>query len=128
MCYKPVWPTAPRDFLCCITWTDLEDGSILICSRAVPNKFMKTQEEYVRGSVDVTGYWIQPCDQLDKDDPHYMPSSTSPGCKVTLAVHTDLGGTLPTWIINLLITEAPIKILTNIARIFDDEMALVVGQ
>lgn len=89
---------------------------------------MKTQEEYVRGSVDVTGYWIQPCDQLDKDDPLYMPSSTSPGCKVTLAVHTDLGGTLPTWIINLLITEAPIKILTNISRIFDDEMALVVAQ
>lgn len=121
MCYKPVWPTAPRDFLCCITWVELEDGSILVCSRAVPNKFLKVKEDYVRGFVDITGYWIQPCDLLDKKDPSYMPPSSKPCCKVTLAVHTDLGGTLPTWIINMLITEAPVKVLTNIGRIFDGE-------
>lgn len=121
LCYKPVWPTAPRDFLCCITWTELEDGSLLICSRVVPNKFLKVQDDYVRGFVDITGYWIQPCHTLEKHDPLYDPANTSSSCKVTLVVHTDLGGTLPTWIVNVLITEAPVKVLSKISVIFQEE-------
>ena len=121
LCYKPVWPTAPRDFLCCITWTELEDGSLLICSRVVPNKFLKVQDDYVRGFVDITGYWIQPCHMLEKHDTLYDPANSSSNCKVTLVVHTDLGGTLPTWIINVLITEAPVKVLSKISAIFQED-------
>ena len=74
--------------------------------------------------MDITGYWIQPCHLLEKNDPLYDPADTS-SCKVTLVVHTDLGGTLPTWIINLLITEAPVKVLTKISVILEEERAKI---
>jgi hypothetical protein len=36
------------------------------------------------------------------------------GCKVTLTAHTELGGILPSSVINMLSTTAPMKILTAI--------------
>ena len=78
--------------------------------------------------MDITGYWIQPCHLLEKNDPLYDPAGTSSSCKVTLVVHTDLGGTLPTWIINLLITEAPVKVLTKISFILEEERAKIICQ
>ena len=114
LCFKPVWPTAPRDFLCYTAWTELEDGSILVCSQSVPDTLLAVQKGYVRGRIVVSGYWIQPLHTLKSCDPYYNPHS-SRGCKVTLAAHTELGGSLPASVINMLSTAAPLKIMAAVA-------------
>ena len=50
---KPIWPTAPRDFIVCTSWTALEDGSVMVCSRSAPNDVLSTQIGYVRGFVNI---------------------------------------------------------------------------
>lgn len=113
LCFKPVWPTAPRDFLCCTTWQELEDGSLLVCTRSAPEVLLAPQKGYVRGSIRISGYFIQPCSVVDKSDPCYFKG----GCKVTLTAHTDLGGSLPATVINMLSTAAPLKMMAAIADI-----------
>jgi hypothetical protein len=51
LCFKPNWPTAPRDFLCCTTWTELEDGSLLVMSRSASDDVLEPQKGYVRGKI-----------------------------------------------------------------------------
>eukprot|EP00596_Hydrurales_sp_CCMP1899_P005757 CAMPEP_0119038012 /NCGR_PEP_ID=MMETSP1177-20130426/6657_1 /TAXON_ID=2985 /ORGANISM="Ochromonas sp, Strain CCMP1899" /LENGTH=218 /DNA_ID=CAMNT_0007000013 /DNA_START=134 /DNA_END=787 /DNA_ORIENTATION=- len=96
LCFKPVWPTAPREFLCCTTWKELKDGSLIVSSRSVPDDVIAAEEGFVRGSIIVSGYWIQPYNTLKKDDVLYSNCKDA-GCKVTLIAHTDLGGDIPAW-------------------------------
>lgn len=45
-------------------------------------------------------------------------SKQPPGsCKVTLTAHTELGGTLPSSVINMLSTAAPLKMMSAISEI-----------
>ena len=143
LCFKAVWPTSPRDFVVATSWTELRNGSILIVSRSVPH-ILDEQPGYVRGCVQISGFLIQPDhDSSAATTPHAaiaqrsnsppgghashihappshttttaMPRSHGPiGCKVTLCAHTELGGTLPASIINMLSTSAPIKMLSQI--------------
>lgn len=128
MCFKPVWPTKPRDFLCCTTWREQEDGSLLVCTRSVPEKLREVEEGYVRGTILISGYSIQPYHTLKKDDIYYNDDINAFGCKVTLIAHTDLGGGMPPWIINMLSSEAPLKMLIKIRGIFDAMNALPNGR
>jgi hypothetical protein len=73
----------------------------------------------VRGSIIVSGYWIQPYNTLQKKDTLY--SNSLAGCKVTLTAHTDLGGDMPAWIINMLGAESPLKMLIKIRSIFEGD-------
>lgn len=116
ICFKPVWPTAPRDFLVCTSWTELEDGSMLLCSRSAPDDVLSQQKGYVRGFIRISGYYIQPRSVLKSTDPFYADCPLD-GCKVTLTAHTELGGTLPSSVINMLSTAAPMKMLTTIGEV-----------
>jgi len=113
VCCKPVWPTTPRDFIACTTWVDLADGSALVCTRSAPDTIYAPQKGYVRGILNISGYHIQPRAALDPSDPYYATCPVG-GCKVTLTAHTELGGILPSSVINMLSTTAPMKILTAI--------------
>ena len=53
VCCKAIWPTAPRDFVVCTTWTKLEDGSILVCSRSAPDEVFGHQKGFVRGFLNI---------------------------------------------------------------------------
>ena len=187
LCFKPVWPTAPRDFLCCTTWKQFPNGSILICTRSAPECVLPPQKGYVRGSIRISGYLIEPMECLlesdresksgsesksgggsgsrsqsrrdsgsgtgrekdggresdsqylhstHKGDSQYLQSqsqsqlqlqngsggevrsgSECKGCRVTLTAHTDLGGSLPPTVINMLSTAAPLKMMAAIADI-----------
>ena len=124
---KPVWLTAARDFLVCTTWKEIENNQgCMICSRYAPDELYEKQKNYVRGTMHVSGYWICPCSSLSKDDSMYEPagSSSSPSCKVTLIVHSDLGGYLPAALMNLLSTEAPQKMMTLIRTLAEKEEKL----
>lgn len=111
LCFKPVWPTSPRDFLTCTTWRERADGSLLVCTRSVPNALMGPQKGSVRGNIIVSGYLIQPAESLRRDDPCSGPR----GCKVTMVAHMELGGNLPAPVINMLSTAAPQKMMRTIA-------------
>jgi hypothetical protein len=60
---------------------------------------------------------VQPYSSLKASDRLY--SSTSLGCKVTLAAHTELGGSLPASVINMLSTAAPLKIMANLRTLVE---------
>lgn len=97
----------------------MKDGSLIVSSRSVPDDVIAVEEGYVRGSIIVSGYWIQPYNTLKKDDILY--SNCSDGCKVTLIAHTDLGGDMPAWIINMLGAESPLKMLIKIRSLLEPE-------
>ena len=118
MAFKAIWPTAPREFMVCSTYEEQPDGSIIVCTRS-PDPDMGEEIEsladgYVRGRLQISGYYIQPYASLQQ--PGDVPVD---GCRVTLTAHSELGGTLPSSIINMLSTAAPIKILAQIAKILE---------
>lgn len=119
--FKEVWPTAPRDFVVCASWRQNDDGSVSIVSRSVPDTLCAQEKGYVRGFLQVSGYLLEP---YNAERPVSVPLSCAsdgvltPGqCKVTLLNHTELGGTLPASVINVLSTNAPMKILGTLSDI-----------
>lgn len=121
LCFKEVWPTAPRDFVVCASWQQNEDGSVCIVSRSVPDTFCAQEKGYVRGFLQVSGFLLEPY-RADRPVEVQLACATSgllgPGeCKVTLLNHTELGGTLPASVINVLSTNAPLKILSSLSAI-----------
>eukprot|EP01035_Chromulina_nebulosa_P024607 gene24607-32049_t len=126
VCFKGIWPTAPRDFVLCTTWQLQNDGSILIATMSADDSLFAQQKGYVRANIQISGYCIQPysSDAPVSVDLHGNvngpPTTTllSPGeFKVTLVAHTELGGSLPASVINMLSTQAPVKMLTAISEI-----------
>lgn len=107
--FKAIWPTAPRDFLVCTTWNELDDGTILISSRSAWNELYPPENGYVRGFLNISGYHITPC--------HGHGQGDEQGCSITMCAHSDLGGTLPIGIINMLAFSAPIKMLAAITAL-----------
>jgi hypothetical protein len=105
---KGVWPTDPRDFLFVTSWQALSDGSFVIVSRSVSDDICGQKKGYVRGFVQVSGYHIQQTGN---------PEDGSGVCTVTLLAHTELGGSLPATVINLLSVSAPLKIMQSIEKL-----------
>jgi len=116
VCFKAVWPTAPRDFIICTTHQVQPDGSILIATMSVPDSVFPQQKGFVRGCIRVSGYHIQPYDSELKLE-NVMPGQ----CRVTLTAHTELGGTLPISVINMLSTNAPLKMLASVSEIMKNQ-------
>ena len=71
----------------------------------------------------ISGYFIQPRDTLS---PAEQATTDCPldGCKVTLTAHTELGGNLPSSVINMLSTAAPLKMLTAIGDLVSSSSSL----
>ena len=103
--YKAIWPTAPRDFVVCTSWSELEDGSELITTRSVWDELYPHKEGYVRGFLNISGYHITP---------------TPEGCKIMMCAHSDLGGSVPSGVINMLSSAAPLKVLAAITAMTRD--------
>eukprot|EP01038_Epipyxis_sp_PR26KG_P012645 gene12645-16953_t len=114
VCFKAVWPTAPRDFVICSTWHENPDGSILIATTSVPDEMCPPEKSFVRGSIQISGYHIQPYESLGEADRDGVNAGE---CRLTLAAHTELGGSLPASVINVLSTGAPVKIFAAIKDI-----------
>jgi hypothetical protein len=64
--------------------------------------------EYVRGHLYVSGYIIREIKNVDTGESD---------CHVTMCAHSDLGGTLPVSIINMLSSSAPIKMINAISSL-----------
>ncbi len=140
---KGIWPTAPREFVLLSSWAELSDGSLLIFSRSpAPEEtgaaatrsktgslnplaaaLMETPSKgYVRGSVVVSGYHIQPIAPMIGSPSKKVGTEakgSSAACRVTLVAHTELGGSLPSSVINSLATGAPVKLLQGLSAVLE---------
>ena len=82
---------------------------------------------YVRGYIPVSGYWLQPVpsgapllglDPNSADDSGEIDENAPfTDVRLTLTAHTELGGSLPTSVINMLSCSAPVKVLSAIKEI-----------
>jgi hypothetical protein len=102
--YKPVWPTAPRDFCMLSSWGTLEDGSAFLVNRSMNHPDCPEVKGFVRGFLMMCGFLMVP--------------SSGNGCTLTMVVHTELGGSLPASIINKISTGAPAQVSTKLQKIF----------
>ena len=93
----------------------------MVCSCSGPDSLCAPAKGYVRGFIQISGYWIQPVETLAANDPMRVECGAAGGCRVTLTAHTELGGTLPASVINMLSTAAPMKILTAVGDIVAKE-------
>ena len=103
--YKAIWPTAPRDFVVCTTWAALPDSSILIATRSASDTLCPPKSGYVRGHLTISGYHI---------------TDGECGCHMVMCAHSDLGGSVPSGIINMLSSAAPLKVLAAITALTRD--------
>lgn len=112
MVFKAIWPTCARDFIVLTTSSDRPDGTAIICSRSASDALVSPVKGYVRGFIQVTGYHIEPYETLSAGARAELPSLQKGGCKVSFVVHTELGGTLPASVINMLSVNGPLKLMT----------------
>ena len=127
LCFKEVWPTAPRDFLVCASWRRRDEYCLEIGSRSVSDSLYQQQQQeqkccrYIRGFLQFSGYILQSYDpnlpilveSTDQGEKYLSPDE----CMVTLINHSELGGSVPAAIVNMLSTSAPIKLLSSLADI-----------
>jgi hypothetical protein len=109
--FKGIWPSAPRDFVVMTTCFRRPDGSAIIASRSATNELEPPVAGFVRGFTQVTGYHVQPYETLSESECADFPGLASGGCVVTGLWHSELGGTLPASLINILSVNAPLKML-----------------
>lgn len=120
MCFKPVWPTSPRDFVVATTTYHMADGSALLATRS-QSGIMDEQAGYVRGRLHVSGFLIVPCSLLPEDP---VAGTVPDGCRVTLVVHIDLGGNLPSGPLNYFTMNAPLRLLSRVKEVLlQDQIA-----
>jgi len=113
MCFKAVWPTSPRDFVVSTTTYHMADGSALLATRSISGA-MDEQAGYVRGRLHVSGFLIVPCSLLPEDP---VAGTVPEGCRVTLVVHIDLGGNLPSGPLNFFTLNAPLRLLSRVKEV-----------
>jgi hypothetical protein len=65
---------------------------------------------FVRGFIQVSGYWIKP---LPPKEGETEPTDV----QIMLAAHTELGGSVPSSVVNALASTAPWKVLSTIKEI-----------
>lgn len=117
MCFKPVWPTSPRDFVVSTTTYHMADGSALLATRSLVGE-LDEQAGYVRGRLHISGFLIVPCCRLPEDP---MANTVPDGCRVTLVVHIDLGGNLPSGPLNFFTMNAPLRLLSRVKEVLLQE-------
>lgn len=118
VCFKAVWPTSPREFIICTTWMEQPDGSVLIASRSPPDsECPPVRDGYVRGHIRISGYWIQPIRKKIKGQKMNRSGQEEQQCKTTVVSHTDLGGNVPSYIVNMLVTNAFPNMLSTVSRV-----------
>ena len=107
--FKGVWPTAPRDFVLCTTLScdETKDGITrsFIASKSAWDGLLPPQDGFVRGTLLISGYVIGAVEG--------NPNASH----ITMCAHSDLGGQLPSSLINALSVNAPVKLLTAVSEV-----------
>jgi hypothetical protein len=94
------WPVHNRDFISHLIVTrDPETKVVTISGPTVTG--MVPQKQGVIRITDATGKWV------------IAPIGNNQ-IKVEYTIHLDPGGTLPSWLVNMFVTEGPVKIFGGI--------------
>lgn len=90
------WPVTPRDSVLLVTTEEGADGSLTRKLQEVP-KYIPEEKGFVRVS-QVDGFW------------KFVPQGPNK-TQVTYQVHTEPGGSVPSWLANKFVVEAPFNTL-----------------
>lgn len=93
--FNTPWPVTPRDSVLHVTTTQGADGSLVRTLEGVP-RYLPDEQGFVR-VAEVKGFW-----KLEARDG---------GTHVTYQVHTEPGGSVPSWLANTFVVEAPFNTL-----------------
>ncbi|WP_166366768.1 START domain-containing protein [Pseudomonas akapageensis] len=93
--FSPPWPVTPRDSVLHVTTTEDSDGSLTRKLEGVP-KYLPEEKGFVR-VAQVEGFW------------KFVPKGDS--TEVTYQVHTEPGGSVPSWLANSFVVDAPFNTL-----------------
>jgi len=109
--YKAVWPVAARDFVTMTCWTELNDGCIMISTISPPPNYYpakecKNNKDTVRAIILSSGAFIRPLDD-----------SVGGGCAITFVTHCDIGGTVPSSLLNMMIVGTPVRTMTKVVEL-----------
>lgn len=94
--FKTPWPVTPRDSILQVTTSQQPDGTLRRVLKGVPG-YVPEEKGFVR-VASVEGYW-----QL-------TPKGAN-RTEVTYQVHTDPGGSVPSWLSNKFVVDAPFNTL-----------------
>lgn len=97
--FKAPWPVTERDSILHLTTTKQEDGSFIRKIQASPT-YLPEDKDYVRVQ-SVEGTWL------------LKPLSDSK-VEVTYQLHTDPGGSVPAWLANKFVVDAPYNTLRGL--------------
>jgi hypothetical protein len=103
-----IWPVSARDVVSLSIWDELSDGSLLMATTSIDDPTVKNQSGFVRAFVLSGGYHVQPVRRRSE--------SSSPETTLTFFAHTDLGGAIPASIVNMLATQTPIQMCTQMSK------------
>jgi len=95
--FKPVWPTAARDFCNLTHWRLLRDGTFITLGFSEPFPICPEEKGVVRAQLIIGGYVMKP---------------VAGGTHVTILVQSDLRGTLPASVQSLAAQSQPLVLLT----------------
>lgn len=90
------WPVTPRDSVLMVTTEEGADGSLTRKLQEVP-AYIPEEKGFVRVS-QVDGYW------------KFVPQGPNK-TQVTYQVHTEPGGSVPSWLANKFVVDAPFNTL-----------------
>ena len=97
--FNTPWPVTPRDSVMRVTSHEGADGSLTRELKGIPD-YMPEEKGYVR-VAQVDGFW------------KLVPKG-SEGVEVTYQVHTEPGGSVPSWVANKFVVDAPFKTLAGL--------------
>ncbi|WP_095110868.1 START domain-containing protein [Pseudomonas sp. Irchel 3E20] len=94
--FNTPWPVTPRDSVTQITTEQGADGSLTRTLKGVPT-YLPEEKGFVR-VAQVEGFW------------KFVPKGADQ-IEVTYQVHTEPGGSVPSWLANKFVVEAPFNTL-----------------
>lgn len=97
--FSTPWPVTPRDSILHVTTTEGADGSLTRKLEGVPT-YMPEEKGFVRVS-QVDGFW------------KFVPKADGQ-VEVTYQVHTEPGGSVPSWVANKFVVDAPYNTLKGL--------------
>ena len=92
-------------------WTELNDGCIMISTVSPPPNYYpakecKNNKDTVRAIILSSGAFIRPLDD-----------SVGGGCAITFVTHCDIGGTVPSSLLNMMIVGTPVRTMTKVVEL-----------
>jgi hypothetical protein len=97
--FNTPWPVTPRDSVILVTTEEAADGSLTRKLVGQP-RLIPDEEGYVR-VAQVDGYW------------KFVPQGANKTL-VTYQVHTEPGGSVPSWLANKFVIDAPFNTLKSL--------------